>query len=103
MKKIITFALTLIMLLTFTSCGETVICDGCEKEVKKHQTRQKEWEEYTLQLCGDCYGLLNDYEKGKAVKCDFCGDFVRKSEAHVNSFLGEPLYICDDCYMDINN
>lgn len=101
MKKLIILVLTVIMLITLASCGETVICDGCDKEIKARQSKTKEWEGENLCLCVDCYDLIVAYENGKATECDFCNDIAKISDMHVNAVFGEPIYICPECYEEI--
>ena len=58
MKKLIAFALAIIMLASLCSCGKTVECDFCGNEVKEKKAHVNEvWGE-TMYICDECYNYI---------------------------------------------
>ena len=98
MKKFITILLTIILLLSLTSCGETVVCEMCEKEVKEYQIKTREFDDGTRSLCKECDNYIQDYLDGKIVECWNCNKKIYKDEAHKVNMFGETMYTCSDCF-----
>ena len=100
MKRIIAIVLVF-MVVSLASCGESVICDWCDEEVKEYNIRQNVYEEETYNVCRDCYDFIEDYNKGNIVECDFCSEYVKRDKARFNDLL--EIYICDECYRELHS